>query len=67
MDSLLGLRFDPSQCNLADNPSPTAGLPTCPQGISAVKAIAIGAQAGQKIYTITPRCMHAIPISSVNN
>ncbi len=37
---------------LATNPNPA--LPACPQGISAVKAIALGAAQGQRIYTITP-------------
>ncbi|BEP92012.1 hypothetical protein GmRootA79_03960 [Acidovorax sp. A79] len=46
---------DPSQCNLQGNPNPTAGLPDCPQGISAVKALGIAAAQGQRIYTITQR------------
>ncbi len=44
---------DPGQCNLEGTASPIPTLPACPQGVSAVKAIAIAAQAGQKIYTIT--------------
>lgn len=44
---------DPGQCNNYNNPSPAAGLPECPQGISAVKALGIAAAQGQKIYTIT--------------
>ena len=44
---------DPAQCNLQGASNPTAGLPDCPQGISAVKALGIAATQGQKIYTIT--------------
>jgi len=44
---------DPAQCNPVGTTTPVAGLPDCPQGISAVKAIALAAQAGQKIFTIT--------------
>jgi len=44
---------DPSQCNPEGTATPNSSLPTCPQGVSAVKAIAVAAQAGQKIYTIT--------------
>ncbi|QTD43720.1 hypothetical protein [Ottowia testudinis] len=44
---------DPAKCNSYDNPSPTAGLPACPQAISAVKALSLAATQGQKIYTIT--------------
>ena len=44
---------DSTKCNLADNLRPSAGLPNCPQGVSAVKAIAVAAAQGQKIYTIT--------------
>ena len=44
---------DLAQCNLQGAASPTAGLPDCPQGISAVKALGIAAAQGQKIYTIT--------------
>jgi hypothetical protein len=45
---------DPSKCNLNGTTTPIAGLPTCSQGISAVKAISLAAAQGQKIYTITP-------------
>jgi len=44
---------DPAQCNPVGTTTPVAGLPDCPQGISAVKAMALAAQAGQKIFTIT--------------
>lgn len=44
---------DSAQCNPEGTTTPNAALPVCPQGISAVKAIALGAQAGQKIFTIT--------------
>ena len=46
---------DPAKCNLAGSAHPVAGLPDCPQGISAVKALGLAAQQGQKIYTITPQ------------
>lgn len=39
---------DPSKCS-ADG----TALPKCPQGISAVKAIAVASQQGQRIYAIT--------------
>ncbi|XDF36166.1 hypothetical protein RBH89_03685 [Paracidovorax avenae] len=38
-----------------------AGLPDCPQGISAVKALGLAAQQGQKIYTITPQVYASQP------
>lgn len=44
---------NPAQCNLEGSTNPVAGLPACPQGVSAVKALGLAAQAGQKIYTIT--------------
>jgi hypothetical protein len=44
---------NPAKCNLQGSTAPTAGLPACPQGISAVKAIGLAAAQGQKIYTIT--------------
>ena len=44
---------DPAKCNPEGSTTPTAGLPACPQGISAVKSIGLAAQAGQKFYTIT--------------
>lgn len=41
---------DGGQCNkYGDNPA----LPACPNGMSAVKAIGLAAQKGQKIYSIT--------------
>ncbi|MDA8456530.1 transglutaminase [Acidovorax sp. GBBC 3334] len=46
---------DPQQCNLQGTTTPTAGLPDCPQGISAVKALGVAATRGQKIYTITQK------------
>jgi len=52
---------DPAQCNSYDNPSPIAGLPDCPQGISAVKAIGLAAAQGQKIYTITQKVYNDNP------
>jgi hypothetical protein len=46
---------DPQKCNApgATGTTPVAGLPDCPQAISAVKAIALATAQGQKIYTIT--------------
>jgi hypothetical protein len=52
---------DPAQCNLVGTANPQPGLPNCPQGISAVKAIQIAAQAGQRIYTITPEVFQNNP------
>lgn len=46
---------DPNQCNLQGATTHTAGLPDCPQGISAVKALGIAAAQGQRIYTITQK------------
>lgn len=46
---------DPGWCNLPGTTTPNPSLPACPQGISAVKAIAIAAAQGQRIYTITPQ------------
>ena len=45
---------DSKKCNLNGTTTPTAGLPACPQGVSAVKAIGLAVAQGQKIYTITP-------------
>jgi transglutaminase-like putative cysteine protease len=44
---------DTAQCRIEGGQTSNPALPLCPQGISAVKAIALAAQAGQKIYTIT--------------
>jgi transglutaminase-like putative cysteine protease len=44
---------DPAQCNVEGSLNPNPNLPPCPQAISAVKAIALASQAGQKIFTIT--------------
>ena len=52
---------NPVQCNLVGSGNPVAGLPDCPQGISAVKAIALAAAQGQKIYTITQSVYQANP------
>ena len=52
---------DPSQCNLQGTTNPTAGLPDCPQGISAVKALGIAAAQGQRIYTITQKVYNDNP------
>jgi hypothetical protein len=52
---------NPNQCNPEGSTTPVVGLPTCPQGISAVKAIALAAAQGQKIYTITREVYQANP------
>ena len=52
---------DPQKCNLQGASNPTAGLPDCPQGISAVKALGIAAQQGQRIYTITQKVYNDNP------
>lgn len=51
---------DPATCNVHGG-TPSAGLPNCPQGISAVRAIAVAAQAGQKIFTITKTVFESNP------
>ena len=55
LDHAIPERFfnDPAKCNAEGTTTPVLGLPVCPQGISAVKAIGIAASQGQKIYTIT--------------
>ena len=52
---------DPAQCNTQGTTTPVAGLPDCPQGISAVKALGLAAAQGQKIYTITQAVYQANP------
>jgi hypothetical protein len=52
---------DPAKCNAEGATTPIAGLPSCPQGISAVKAIGLAAAQGQKIYTITQDIYRANP------
>jgi hypothetical protein len=52
---------DPAQCNPATSTTTNPALPNCPQGISAVKALQIAAQAGQRIYTITPEVFQNNP------
>ena len=52
---------DPQKCNLQGASNPTAGLPDCPQGISAVKALGIAAAQGQRIYTITQKVYNDNP------
>ncbi|MBL0422993.1 hypothetical protein JI739_21835 [Ramlibacter sp. AW1] len=44
---------DPAQCNRVGVARSNPALPACPEGVSAVKALAIAAQAGQKVFTIT--------------
>jgi Transglutaminase-like superfamily len=44
---------NPSRCSVAGSTAPNGGLPACPRGVSAVQAIGVAAQAGQKVYTIT--------------
>ncbi|WP_198137944.1 hypothetical protein [Verminephrobacter eiseniae] len=57
---------DPATCNLQETTTPTAGLPACPQGISAVRALGIAATQRQRIYTITQRVYNDNP-GIVNN
>ena len=52
---------DPQKCNLQGNTNPTPGLPDCPQGISAVKALGIAAAQGQRIYMITQKVYNDNP------
>ena len=52
---------DRAKCNLAGEPDPKPGLPACPQGISAVKALALAAAQGQRIYTITQKVFQDNP------
>jgi hypothetical protein len=52
---------DPAKCNAEGTTTPVPGLPACPQGISAVKAIGLAAAQGQKIYTITQDIYRANP------
>jgi transglutaminase-like putative cysteine protease len=47
------LLSNPAQCSLDGAASNNANLPLCPQAFSAVRALNLAAQAGQKIYTIT--------------
>ena len=44
---------DPSRCNSRFSPTNTPALPWCGEGVSAVKAIGIAAEAGQRVFTIT--------------
>lgn len=52
---------DPAQCNLVGSPAVNPSLPSCPQGVSAMRALTVAAQSGQKIYTISPRVFQANP------
>jgi hypothetical protein len=52
---------DPAQCNVQGTSTPNPALPACPQGVSAVKAIAIAASQGQRVYTITPQVYASNP------
>jgi hypothetical protein len=62
---------DKSQCQYADEGGKihNPGLPACGQGISAVKAIALAQQEGQKIYTITQQnadtALTKLPVSGI--
>ncbi|ROZ79891.1 transglutaminase [Ramlibacter sp. WS9] len=55
LEAVVPERFfnDTVRCNLSGATAPLPGLPTCPQGISATKALASAAMQGQKVYTIT--------------
>jgi hypothetical protein len=44
---------DPAQCNLRGTNAANQALPVCSQGFSAVKAVAVAAAQGQRVYTIT--------------
>lgn len=61
------LFVDTSTCNAADNPSPDPNKPDCAQGVSAVKAIALAAAQGQKVYTLNPgnQAYHASIVQSL--
>lgn len=48
---------DSSSCNLVGGANPKQGLPVCPEGVSAVKAIDIASQAGQKNILHHARCV----------
>ncbi|MFG6487496.1 transglutaminase domain-containing protein [Roseateles sp. BYS78W] len=52
---------DPAQCNRPGSMAPKPGLPDCLEGVSAVKALSVAAQAGQKVFTITPAVYQANP------
>jgi transglutaminase-like putative cysteine protease len=49
------LFIDPAKCNRPDATNPDPAKPACAQGISAVKALAIAASQGQKIYTLNTK------------
>jgi transglutaminase-like putative cysteine protease len=55
MEASVPERFfnDPHKCNLQGASATDPSLPACPEGVSAMKAISIAAQAGQKVFTIT--------------
>jgi hypothetical protein len=60
---------DRKQCRYTDENGQTVNptLADCPQAVSAVKALAIAASQGQKIYTITPKnAATALPQLSVS-
>ncbi|MDG4551151.1 MAG: hypothetical protein P9F19_17420 [Candidatus Contendobacter sp.] len=60
---------DRNQCRYTDENGQTVNpnLPDCPQAVSAVKALAIAARQGQKIYTITAKnAAVALPQLSVS-
>lgn len=52
---------DPAKCYVAGHPASSPALPPCTEGISAVKALGIAAQAGQKIFTITSAVYQSNP------
>ncbi|PTT79421.1 transglutaminase [Pelomonas sp. HMWF004] len=45
---------DTSICNMPDSSIQHPGLPTCARGVSAMQALAVAGQSGQRIYTVTP-------------
>jgi hypothetical protein len=44
---------DPAQCNLNGTRTANPALPPCNQGVSAMRAIELAAQSGQKVFSIT--------------
>ena len=62
------LFIDPATCNAPGTTTPDPNKPACPQGVSAVKAIALAAQQGQKVYTLNQanQSLHASLLSQIS-
>ena len=62
------LFIDPATCNAPGTPTPDPNKPACPQGVSAVKAIALAAQQGQKVYTLNQanQSLHSTLLSQIS-